>query len=67
MTEDVRQNARDQLTAAAALYEEYLELTRITIDATTGVRAQNVFFAPNPAPLTLSLIWRDDALVEPSP
>jgi hypothetical protein len=67
MTEDVRQNARDRLAAAAALYEDYLELTRITIDATTGIRAQNEFFSPNPAPLALSLIWRDDALVELSP
>lgn len=67
MTTGVRQKAQVQLTAAAALYEQYLELTSITIDATTGVRAQDEFFAPNPAPLGLSLIWRNDALVELSP
>jgi hypothetical protein len=66
VTEDLPQNARDQLTAAA-LYEQYLELTNITIDAATGARARNELFAPNPVPLNLSLIWRNNALVELSP
>jgi hypothetical protein len=64
MTDDERQQVEDHLAAAAVLYERYLELTRTTIASTADELARQEFYAPVPAPLTLSLTWSDDALVE---
>ena len=64
MTKDESSKAEQQLAAAAALYEQYLEIARTTIAPTTDELARPEFFAPPPAPLTLTLAWSNDVLME---
>ena len=60
-----RQDAVDELARAGELYEQYIALTSTTLALSSGDAGHQDFYAPLPAPPTLTWTWgNSDAIVE---